>query len=339
MSLADLKASMGGSLAKLKDATAKKEKEADNRFWSPTFDREAGNSNAIIRFLPAPQGEEFPFVKVYSHAFQGGTGKWYIENSRSTLNERDAVSNLNYRLWNSGVESDKIAGRPLKRKVNYYANVLVINDQMKPENNGKVFLFKYGSQIAGIVEDAMFPKTTNTNDEFSDDNPKIVEAINPFDPWGGSNFVIRMNSKEMPDTRTGKTIIVPTYDKSSFKTPSAMAETDDEIEAIWSKAHSLAAFVAEDQFKSNEALAKRLYEVLGDTIGSGIKVVEGFSRPTEIAAVQQAPEQFDDVPPFAKAETKSTQAPAASKAKSEPVKSGSSEEDLDFLKNLLNSDD
>jgi hypothetical protein len=331
MSLEQLRKSMAGNLQRLKEeADSKKSNKpaADGRFWKPTFDKEKGTGGAVIRFLPAPNGEVDHFVKVFSHAFQGPTGKWYIENSLSTIGKRDCMSSLGYRLYNSGVESDKAIQKPMKRKVKYYANILVKNDPAFPENNGKVFLFEYGPQIAELLENTMFPPA----DEI---DPK--EPIDVFSPWEGADFVIRMYGKTMPG-RDGKMITVPSYEKSTFKEPAELAD-DDQIEAIWKTCYSLQEFIADDKFKSEEDLKKRLVEVLGLTIGSGIPTVEGWAAPAE--PVRQAPkaapvEDFEDVPDFAP-----TVAPKASlkeeKAVQVPAKKTAQDDDDDiaFLKSLM----
>jgi hypothetical protein len=329
MSLAQLRNSMGSSLQKLKQS-AEQVKEKDTRFWSPTFDKEKGTGSAVIRFLPAPQGEELPQVKVYSHAFSGPTGKWYVENSLSTIGKRDGVGRVNYLLWNSGIESDKEIGKKQKRKVSYYSNILVINDAGNPENNGKVFLYKYGPQIAEILESAMFPK-----------DETVDTPINPFDPWEGADFAFRIYGKKMPDSRTGQPILVPSYEKSSFKAPSSIGD-DDVIEGFWKQCHSLAAFIAPDQFKSEEELNKRLFEVLGPTVGSGIQTVEGWGNKSSAESTENrtAPksqpkpakveEEFDDIPDFDQDPPKAA-SPAAKPAEKKTEESS----DLEFLKSLM----
>ena len=175
MSFASLKKSSGSSFAKLTKEIEKLSKPAganvDERFWKPALDK-SGNGYAVIRFLPEPDGEDFPWVQVWSHAFQG-PGGWYIENSLTTLNQKDPVSDLNRELWNSGSDADKEVARKQKRKLSYYSNIYVVKDEMNPENEGKVFLYKYGKRIYDKIKSAAQP-------EFDDDTP-----INPFDLWQG----------------------------------------------------------------------------------------------------------------------------------------------------------
>ena len=214
-------------------------RQVDDRFWKPEVDA-SGNGYAVIRFLPAPEGETVPWAKVYSHAFQG-PGGWYIENSLTTLGEKDPVGEVNRRLWNSGEEADKDTARRQKRKLSYYSNILVVKDPKNPENEGKTFLYKYGKKIHDKILAAMQP-------EFQDETP-----INVFDLWEGANFKLKIK----------KVAGFWNYDSSEFDSVSALSSDDTELETIWKKEHSLEAFVAKDQFKSYEELEKRLNLVLG----------------------------------------------------------------------------
>ena len=244
MSFADLK-----KQSKLGSLTEKLVKEAekmntgsggaDDRFWKPEMDK-TGVGSAIIRFLPAPEGEDLPWVKMYSHAFQG-PGGWYIENSLTTVGQKDPVSEHNRELWNSGSEKDKETVRKQKRKLNYYSNIYVVKDPAHPENEGKVFLFTFGKKIFDKIMEAMQP-------EYEDETP-----INAFDFWQGANF--KLKAKSVAGYRN--------YDSSEFATPGALLDDDDAMEAIWKKQYSLAELVAADQFKSYDELKKRLEYVLG----------------------------------------------------------------------------
>jgi len=86
----------------------------DDRVWKPTVDK-AGNGYAVLRFLPAAEGQELPWVRYWDHGFKGPTGLWYIENSLTSIGQPDPVGDLNSRLWNSGIESDKDKARDQKR--------------------------------------------------------------------------------------------------------------------------------------------------------------------------------------------------------------------------------
>ena len=211
----------------------------DDRLWKPEVDK-TGNGFAVIRFLPAPDGEELPWAKMYTHAFQG-TGGWYIENSLTTIGQKDPVSEHNSQLWNSGVESDKEIARKQKRKLSYYANIYVVQDKANPQNEGKVFLYKFGKKIFDKIMEAMQP-------EFEDETP-----INPFDFWQGANFKLKIVRKDG----------YWNYDKSEFDRVSPLLEDDDALEALWKKEYSLAGLTAADQFKTYEQLQNRLQMVLG----------------------------------------------------------------------------
>ena len=211
----------------------------DDRLWKLEVDK-GGNGYAVIRFLPAPDGEDLPFVKLYSHAFQG-PGGWYIENSLTTLGQKDPVSEFNSQLWNNGTDAGKDTARKQKRKLTYISNIYVVKDPANPENEGKTFLYKYGKKIFDKLTAAMQP-------EFEDE-----EAIDPFDFWQGANF--KLKAKNVAGYRN--------YDSSEFAATSALLDDDDAMEAVWKKEHSLAELVAADQFKSYDELKTRLSNVLG----------------------------------------------------------------------------
>jgi hypothetical protein len=199
-----------------------------------------GVGSAVIRFLPAPDGEDVPWAKMYTHAFQGAGG-WYIENSLTTLGQKDPVSEFNRGLWNSGSEKDKETVRKQKRKLSYYSNIYVVKDPTNPQNEGKVFLFKYGKKIFDKILNAMQP-------EFDDEDP-----INPFDFWQGANFKLKIVKKDG----------YWNYDKSEFDRVAPLLDDDDALEALWKKEYSLTAITAADQFKSYEDLERRMNYVLG----------------------------------------------------------------------------
>ena len=241
MSFAELKKKSSSNFQFLQKELEKSSSNnnADDRFWKPEVDA-SGNGYAVIRFLPAPDGETVPWAKVYSHAFQG-TGGWYIENSLTTLGEKDPVGEVNRRLWNSGAEEDKDTARKQKRKLSYYSNIYVVKDPKNPENEGKVFLYKYGKKIHDKILAAMQP-------EFQDETP-----INVFDLWEGANFKLKIK----------KVAGYWNYDSSEFDSVSALSADDSELEATWKLEHSLEAFTAKDNFKSYEDLEARLNLVLG----------------------------------------------------------------------------
>ena len=244
MSFKDLKkqSKLGSLTAKLVKEVEKMNNNGasgDERTWKLDVDK-SGNGYAVIRFLPAPEGEDLPFVKLYSHAFQG-PGGWYIENSLTSLGQKDPVSEYNTQLWNNGTDAGKETARKQKRKLTYMSNIYVVKDPANPENEGKVFLFKYGKKIFDKLTAAMQP-------EFEDE-----EAIDPFDFWQGANF--KLKAKNVAGYRN--------YDSSEFAAVSPLLDDDDALEALWKKQFSLAEIVAADQFKSYEDLKKRLEYVLG----------------------------------------------------------------------------
>ena len=239
MSFASLKKSNYTDLLSKAESLNKTEvRGADERLWKPEVDK-AGNGYAVIRFLPAPDGEDLPWAQVWSHAFQG-PGGWYIENSLTTLGKKDPVSDLNRTLWNSGSDADKEIARKQKRKLSYYANVYIVKDSSNPENEGQVKLYKFGKKIFDKITASMQP-------EFEDEEP-----INPFDFWKGANFKLKI--KQVAGFWN--------YDSSEFGKVEALLDDDTALEAIYDKIYDLSEFTAVDQFKSYDELKARLDSVL-----------------------------------------------------------------------------
>lgn len=265
-------------LSKKIDDMNKKDSYKDDRFWRPELDK-SSNGYAVIRFLPAPGEEEIPWVKLYSHGFKG-PGGWYIENSRTTLGEKDPVSEMNSKLWNSGIESDKDIARARKRRLNYIANILVVSDPANPQNEGKVFLYKFGKKIFEKIQEAMQP-------EFDDE-----DAINPFDFWQGANFKLKVR----------KVAGFINYDKSEFDAVSALSDDDTQLEEIWNQQYSLTEIVDPKNFKPYEELKEKMNRVIGediratDTVQKTAEVTEFSSETEEV----EADEKMDNLSYFEK---------------------------------------
>ena len=250
MSLAQMKKSnsldqlLGAAVAE--NQSQEKKSYVDERLWKPELDK-TGNGYAVLRFLPAVDGENMPWAKLWNHAFQGPTGQWYIENSLTTLNNNDPVSEMNSAYWNSGVESDKEIARRQKRKLQYYSNIYVVSDSRHPEHEGKVFLFRYGKKIFDKIMESMQPA-------FEDET-----AVNPFDFWKGANFKLKIRKVDG----------YWNYDKSEFEAPSPLFDNDDDIEEVWKKQYALTEFTAPTNFKSYDELKTRLSMVLAGTTTVG----------------------------------------------------------------------
>ena len=267
------------SLDKLLGAVTKenqpqeKKSYTDERLWKPELDK-SGNGYAVLRFLQAVHGEELPWAKVYSHAFQGPTGQWYIENSLTTVGQKDPVSEYNTALWNTGAESDKEIARKQKRKLQYYSNVYVVTDPKHPENEGKVFLFRYGKKIYDKLLAAMQP-------EFQDEKP-----VNPFDPFSGANFKLKIR----------KVAGFWNYDTSDFESSSQLFEDEAKIEAVCQKAYPLKEFTAADNFKSYDELKTRLDIVLsGKTVvGNVAETIAESPVETKTETKETKSETTDD---------------------------------------------
>jgi hypothetical protein len=250
---------------------------ADERFWKLEVDK-SGNGYAVIRFLPAPENEDLPFVKLYSHAFQG-PGGWYIENSLTTMGQKDPVSEYNSMLWNNGTDAGKEQARKQKRKLTYIANIYVVKDPTNPDNEGRVFLYKFGKKIFDKLTAAMQP-------EFEDE-----EAIDPFDFWTGANF--KLKAKNVAGYRN--------YDSSEFSRPGQLLDDDDEMEAIWKKQYSLEQLVAADQFKTYDELKKRFDNVIGvkqqrPNIDEEVQDEEDFRGPSR-EITQDLRSELNDLKP------------------------------------------
>ena len=273
MSFASLKkaSSKGDTFAKLTREIDKLNQpaagsSADERFWKPELDK-SGNGYAVIRFLPAPDGEEMPWAKVWSHAFKGPGGQWYIENSLTTIGKDDPVGELNRELWNSGRDSDKEIARAQKRKLSYYSNIYVVQDPAHPENEGRVFLYKFGKKIFDKLVEAMQPA-------FADETP-----VDPFNFWKGADFKLKIRKVDG----------YWNYDKSEFAAPGTLGNFDDDkLESIWKEGHSLADFEDPKNFKSYEQLQARLNLVLGKGAAPAPRVDE------QDEAVFDSPGGFND---------------------------------------------
>ena len=246
----------------------------DTRFWQPEVDK-AGNGMAVIRFLPAPAADgddALPWVRVFNHGFQG-PGGWYIENSLTTLNQKDPVSEYNSILWNSGIEANKEIARKQKRRLTYISNILVVSDPKHPENEGQIKLYKYGKKIFDKISEAMNP-------EFADETP-----LNPFDFWEGANFKIKIRQVEG----------YRNYDKSEFDSITPVNSDDDALEALWKKEYSLKEFLDPKQFKSYDTLKAKLDKVLGL---DGVAPVKTKAEDITPAMTTMSPDLDDELDYF-----------------------------------------
>ena len=251
MSFANLKSTRGSSIDNLVKAaeavSTKSETKSyiDERFWKPTQDK-AGNGYAVVRFLPAREGEDLPWVRYWDHGFKGPTGLWYIENSLTSINQPDPLSEANTLLWNTGREEDKALARERKRRLHYVSNILVVSDSSNPAAEGKIFLYRYGKRIFDKIMDAMQPA-------FSDET-----AVNPFDFWEGADFKLKIRKID------GWT----NYDASEFSTVSALADGDDSaLEEVYKKLYALSEFTSPENYKSYDELKAKLNRVLGVDAG------------------------------------------------------------------------
>ena len=250
----------------------------DDRFWKPTRDK-AGNGYAVIRFLPQKEGEDLPWVRYWDHGFKGPTGLWYIENSLTSINQPDPVSEHNSVLWNSGRDEDKALAREQKRRLHYVSNVLVISDPDNPQNEGKVFLYKFGKKIFDKIMDVMQP-------QFADETP-----VNPYDFWEGADFKLKIRKVEG----------WVNYDKSEFSAQSALFDGDEgRLNEVYGQLYALQDFLDPKNYKTYDELKAKLNRVLGVDAGVSMEapapapVVEAPSFAAESAPVADTADSDED---------------------------------------------
>ena len=255
MSFETLKRNRGSNISKIIKAaeatnTGETKSYVDDRIWKPTVDK-AGNGYAVIRFLPGTE-DSLPFVRYWDHGFKGPTGQWYIENSLTSIGQPDPVGELNSRLWNSGIESDKDRARTQKRRLHYVTNIYVVSDPSAPQNEGKVFLYKFGKKIFDKIYDLMNPA-------FADETP-----IDPFDFWEGADFKLKIRNVEG----------YRNYDKSEFSSAAPLLNADEaKLEEVYGKLHDLSEFTNPKNYKSYDELKTKLMRVLGEQATAGAYTV------------------------------------------------------------------
>ena len=279
MSFSNMKSNSSDAISKLLAAAeaaggggTEKKSYVDERKWKPTVDK-AGNGYAVLRFLPAAEGQDVPWVRYWDHGFKGPTGRWYIEKSLTSIGKDDPVSELNSRLWNSGRDEDKEVARSQKRRLHYVSNVYVVSDPGNPDNEGKVFMYEYGKKIFDKIMDVMQP-------QFQDEQP-----VNPFDFWGGADFKLKIRNVEG----------YRNYDKSEFADTSSLLDGDDtKLEAIYNKLHNLGEFTDPKSYKSYDELSKKLYEVLGE---SAVQQVLTTAESVSLDETDEIPMDFPSTEP------------------------------------------
>ena len=260
--------------AESNSGSSEKKSYVDDRIWKPTVDH-AGNGYSVIRFLPASEGAELPWVRFWDHGFKGPTGLWYIENSLTSIGQADPVGELNSRLWNSGNDADKEKARNQKRRLHYVSNIFVKSDPGNPTNEGKVFIFKFGKKIFDKIMDVMQP-------QFADEDP-----INPFDFWEGADFKLKIRNVEG----------YRNYDKSEFAGQSALSEDDTKLEDVYNKMYGLKEFVDPTNYKTYDELKEKLNRVLGeDTVSMGAPTMKQEIQMNEPEMPVQNVTQISETP-------------------------------------------
>ena len=289
MSFETLKRNRGANISKIVQAaqatnTGETKSYVDERIWKPTVDK-AGNGYAVLRFLPGKDGE-IPFVRYWDHGFKGPTGLWYIENSLTSIGQTDPVGELNSKLWNSGIESDKEKARTQKRRLHYVTNEYVASDSSAPQNEGKVFLYKFGKKIFDKIFDQMNP-------EFADETP-----VDPFDFWEGADFKLKIRNVEG----------YRNYDKSEFSSPAALLDgSEDKLKEVYEQMHDLTEFTNPKNYKTYDELKTKLGKVLGEQANAGsymmreeVKINEPVAAVEPVTAEEVSEEDQDTMSYFAK---------------------------------------
>lgn len=287
MSFEALKANRDNAISKLvaaSSANSEKKDYGDDRMWKPTVDK-AGNGYAVIRFLPAGEGEDLPWVRYWDHGFKGSTGRWYIEKSLTSIGQQDPVSEMNSQLWNTGRDEDKEIARQRKRRLHHVSNILVVSDSANPSNEGKVFLYEYGKKIMDKIMDVMQP-------QFADETP-----VNPFDFWGGANFKLKIRQVEG----------YRNYDKSEFDSASQLFDGDEgKLEEVYNQSHKLSEFTDPSSYKSYADLKKKLFEVIGEAeVATGFTAAQTVEMNTtkEPVTSNSVESSMDEVAPTGSSES------------------------------------
>jgi len=221
------------AIEKMAASPAKKNYE-DERFWSFTKDS-AGNANATIRFLPQQDLSKSPIVLTFRHGFQSA-GRWFIEDCPHTVGEKCPVCEQSTAIWNE----DEDTARKYWRAKTYIANILVVDDEANPENNGKVFLWKFGKQLYDIILETLAPED---EDE---------EGVNVFDFDEGLNFKLKVVQKSGYNN----------YQKSKF-VMSKTAIDEDIQEQVFNSIHDLDEFLDKDKFKTYDEMLQKFTSVIG----------------------------------------------------------------------------
>tara|TARA_Y100000992_G_scaffold216907_1_gene149789 strand:- start:1564 stop:2457 length:894 start_codon:yes stop_codon:yes gene_type:complete len=277
---------MSTSLDKLRQAMesaspsqGEKKSYNDDRYWKPELDK-SGNGYAVVRFLPTPEGEDMPWVSYWDHGFQG-PGGWYIEKSLTTLNKQDPVSEYNTQLWNTGIEANKEIARKQKRRLHYVSNVYVVSDPKNPDNEGKVFLYKFGKKIFEQLKEAISP-------QFEDE-----DAINPFDLREGANFKIKIRKVDG----------YWNYDKSEFDSVSPLFDDEGQLTEVATSVNSLSDIIAPSEFKTYDELKEKLDRILGLTGGVSTSTAESVAEDLDEVPWSNTTETTADEPVVASAES------------------------------------
>tara|TARA_B100001939_G_C16837254_1_gene571448 strand:+ start:49 stop:933 length:885 start_codon:yes stop_codon:yes gene_type:complete len=289
MSFETLKRNKGANISKILEAakannTGETKSYVDDRIWKPTVDK-AGNGYAVIRFLPGKDGS-IPFVRYWDHGFKGPTGLWYIENSLTSIGQTDPVGELNSRLWNSGIDADKEKARAQKRRLHYVTNIMVVSDPSAPQNEGKVYLYKFGKKIFDKIYDQMNP-------EFADETP-----IDPFDFWEGADFKLKIRNVEG----------YRNYDKSEFSSAAPLLEgSEEKLKEVYENMHDLTEFTNPKNYKTYDELKAKLMRVLGEEVNAGafsvkeeIKMNDPVPAMEPVTAEEMSTEDEDTMSYFAK---------------------------------------
>lgn len=278
-----MKKSRGQSAATIQSAVAASSGgfTKDDRIWKYTY-LDSGKkdlktkksimySSSVIRFLPIPfidirkqdegkisaEAVLSPVVLVCRHDFKSSNGSRYSELALKTLGQECPVNEHDRPLWEAWKDAGKpdnndkkvLVGRIAKDE--YYANILVVDDKAAPDNNGKVFLFKFSAAIKKMIDQAFDPSIPT--------NP----TFDPFDPFDGAELHLTFMGEERSFNGWNGLVPADMSKESSWVNNPMCGGDEAKIEETMELAYSLQDFIDPALFKSYAVLKERLLAVLG----------------------------------------------------------------------------
>ena len=213
-----------------------KKNHDDNRFWSLAVD-EQDKGQAIVRLLLDKNGVPFVNLKTIGlKAFDEVNKKWawFISDLPVSIGEKCPLTEFREKLRKVGKDGQEEA-KNFSYKNTYIGNIQVIKDPANPENEGKVFLWKFGSKLLEKFQEAM-----------EDENK------NPWNPLKeGCN--VKLKRKKVAG--------YPNWDSSTVEEPSSFMDFEDAEEAtkyLEENTYELSEFLSPDHFDSYDEIKDKL---------------------------------------------------------------------------------